>query len=166
MLVAAQASPLVESHLNPAKAALAGRLQWARSSIRKKLDMDTPSTPPNPKEDESQPESGGNGAISPNRMTLTSGDPLGALDVRPEEPQPKSVASPPPLPKAGSFVVPSPEVRLFTNGTTSDESEEEEEEDDESEEDDSSVTDDSSCSEEEEEEEPKLALKYAFVMLL
>lgn len=31
-------SPL-EGHLNPAKNALADRLQWARSSIRKKLDM-------------------------------------------------------------------------------------------------------------------------------
>lgn len=37
-------SPL-EGHLSPAKTALADRLQWARSSIRKKLDMSSQESP-------------------------------------------------------------------------------------------------------------------------
>ena len=173
-------SPLVESHLNPARAALVGRLQWARSSIRKKLDMDEkqerqkPSQPIQPPAEESsdtivkqtktaqeekrktpsptpmdliqleQPinsvveeqQQGKTGHVengseesgispssplprSPERMTITHGDPLGALDASKDQPPPSQ--SSPPRPEETiqtsprPFVMPDPNARLFTN---------------------------------------------------
>ena len=162
-------SPL-EGHFSPAKTALADRLQWARSSIRKKLDMggqqETPqSTTPKRKEEvqdekievksqesatsaESRKLAACNGSglnhvdekdsathlinrdvevtlqnshsddksrptCSPERHTLTHGDPLGALDVITEvaKSTPVSAEVSPMKP----FVLPDPSVRLFTS---------------------------------------------------
>jgi len=167
-------SPLVESHLNPAKTVIADRLQWARSSIRKRLDMndanssiqpedkdelkspsakmgDTPfidlepttgteglvngnhkEKPKEPQqsvkndslsngscEDESTSSSSCTSPLqSPERLTLTHGDPLGALDSSSLD----AVQSSPTTPQVepvrrlnSSFVVPDPEGRLFIN---------------------------------------------------
>lgn len=158
-------SPLVESHLNPAKTVIADRLQWARSSIRKRLDMDDSSSafqdkeepklasvsvenstlldvgPPTSLEtlvngnqlekaekqqeqqsvdtDSSSRSTCASPLRSPERLTLTSGDPLGALDSpvvgavqMPTTPQ---VATETVSRKNSSFVVPDPEGRLFIN---------------------------------------------------
>lgn len=190
-------SPL-EGHLSPAKTALADRLQWARSSIRKKLDMggqqDSPkSATPKAKEEEpvkidvkpqeqvavveSQALSNGvphhedkkdcvtppliNGNIeetveisettvqpgpvpSPERHTITHGDPLGALDVRAEIAKPAPVTSPEPKTPAKPFILPDLSVRLFAKSSSSSSSDSSSE--------DSSSDDDSSEDSESEEE--------------
>ncbi|XP_046634776.1 DENN domain-containing protein Crag-like isoform X3 [Daphnia pulicaria] len=162
-------SPL-EGHFSPAKTALADRLQWARSSIRKKLDMggqqETPqSTTPKRKEQvqnekievksqesaipvESSQLATCNGSglnhvdekdsaphlingdvevasknshsddkpgptCSPERHTLTHGDPLGALDVITEVAKSTPVSAE--VSPLKPFVLPDPSVRLFTS---------------------------------------------------
>ena len=144
-------SPL--EHLNPSKSALANRLQWARSSIRKRLDMNSQrnvaesnhrKVEKKPEEckkgcDEASPlavddppqhglngmngldeeivENGKllseieieSGIESPRRRTLTSGDPLGALDAVADD----DVASCPDVSISSNFVAPDPSTRLF-----------------------------------------------------
>lgn len=159
-------SPL-ESHFSPAKTALADRLQWARSSIRKKLDMgsqhDTASESTVLKENEkeekmdvkpqemvqesgqstwnrdvnhvdqedrasnshlpsdevakiiqnSQPTVKTVPTCSPERHTLTHGDPLGALDIINEVARSTPVSAE--ISRLKPFVLPDPSVRLFTS---------------------------------------------------
>ncbi|XP_059352777.1 DENN domain-containing protein Crag-like isoform X2 [Daphnia carinata] len=159
-------SPL-EGHLSPAKTALADRLQWARSSIRKKLDMggqqDTTSEPTVLKENEKdekidvkpqemvqessqstwnsdvnhvdQEDRASNSRVSsdevakvtqnaqptvktaptcsPERHTLTHGDPLGALDIINEVA--RSTPASAEVSRLKPFVLPDPSVRLFTS---------------------------------------------------
>ena len=161
----------LEGHLSPAKTALADRLQWARSSIRKKLDMGGQQETPKPvtpkakeekveKKDvkpqeqvalvDSQALTNGvlhhkdekdcaapingdvEGAIaksetdvesrpipSPERHTITHGDPLGALDVKMEAAKPTPVTSPEPKTPAKLFVLPDLSVRLFAKSRSS-----------------------------------------------
>lgn len=157
-------SPL-EGHFSPAKTALADRLQWARSSIRKKLDMgNQPNNPESTiskdkekvenivvKPQEVVQETGqsacNNGIIhvvqenhtsnarmpsegladiiencqttdktapacSPERHTLTHGDPLGALDIINEVARTTPASAEAFHPKP--FLLPDPSVRLFT----------------------------------------------------
>ena len=190
-------SPL-EGHFSPAKTALADRLQWARSSIRKKLDMggqqETPqSTTPKRNEvqvqDEnievksqelairverkppsvcngsgfdridqkdcacedphlingevkdigknSQPDDKPGPTCSPERHTLTHGDPLGALDVITEVAK-STPASAVEVTPAKPFVLPDPSVRLFTNNRSTSSSDSSTEDSDDDSDDDSS----------------------------
>ena len=196
-------SPL-EGHLSPAKSALADRLQWARSSIRKKLDMSgqqepIKSTPVKGKDDaeeekvkaqetavlvdieqppsslvlnidqkdsltiphltngkseenvdSSQSSTQSSPIPSPERHTITHGDPLGALDTINEvsKPTTQSVASPASVQVSPlkPFVLPDPNVRLFTNDRSTSNS-------DTSTEDSNSSSDDDSSEESESEEE-------------
>lgn len=197
-------SPL-EGHLSPAKTALSDRLQWARSSIRKKLDMNSSqetqkSTPAKVKKNDDekqknnfeeeailvnieqplinlslQPDSHQkdftiepqltNGQIekvvdndkpvvptgpvpSPERHTITHGDPLGALDVINEVARsPEIPTSPPPVTSPlRPFVLPNPDARLFTTSRSTSSSET-------STEDDSSDSSDDDSSEETDSEE-------------
>lgn len=79
-------SPL-EGHLTPAKAVLADRLQWARSSIRKRLDMggqqpeapsnkSSPATTPAPTKSVKQPEEKKGDDPAPLTQPSASNEPL------------------------------------------------------------------------------------------
>lgn len=156
-------SPL-EDHISPAKNAIADRLQWARNSIRKKLDMNghqqaVPKPVAEHREEEaaklkplepepiarteeldsglsncdtkqsrpvtpnvSDPDSSQTSATSstsspirtPERLTLTHGDPLGALDRKERETPPVVPASSFFSSPLRPFVLPDIGIRLFT----------------------------------------------------
>lgn len=151
-------SPL-EGHISPAKNVIADRLQWARNSFRKRLDMNgqampkavaelreegtikskpdagaadraelldsgltngdkkqsPPASPGGCDPDSSQTSSTSSSASSPERLTLTHGDPLGALDHKEEETPAAVPAQSFFSPSRKPFVLPDLGLRLFTN---------------------------------------------------